>query len=123
MDATLNVCLKLSLSDNCVEFKPNDSSCSKLKRYMTACPDSRPVRPKIDVKVSNSGKIKKSDDDKDHTTAASSGEHDKPNAKGKNGKGKTKKPKSGENPDEKNDDKDDKEDLTEIVDAEGKHKD
>lgn len=61
MDATLNICLRLSLSDNCVEFKPNDASCSKLKRYMAACPETKPVRSKIDVQVSSSAKIKKTD--------------------------------------------------------------
>ena len=38
-------CLSDSLSDNCVDFRP-EQYCSKVKRFMTKCPDVKPIRHK-----------------------------------------------------------------------------
>lgn len=68
------------MSDNCVDFKTNDTSCIKLKRYLSACPDAKPVRAKIDIQISKNDKIKMPE--KDVKEKKSSSDEDDEDEKG-----------------------------------------
>lgn len=46
LDLAVKICLRETLSDNCAVFKSGDASCTKIKRYITSCPDAKPRRLK-----------------------------------------------------------------------------
>src|SRR4051812_45614269 len=58
LDAAVKNCLRETLSDNCVVFKTEDSSCKKIKRFLSACPGTKPkrvkpVKPVIDKPITD----------------------------------------------------------------------
>lgn len=65
-DATLNICLRNFLSDNCVEFKTTDINCNKVQRFMKQCPDTKPKRENVEVKAASA--TNKPEAKKDGTT-------------------------------------------------------